>query len=143
MRCFPIHFSPEEITSRSWTQASGQRIELLHHEKFEVTAPEPLEILVASYGVAGSNQTVCIDFYAGQKGREGTIYALLFHDQDPPAYNTKVTYEKQNKRSFFNVEGRDQVSGSSKRFWRQYYYCLIPRCQMTRGISEFVGPPSE
>jgi hypothetical protein len=143
VRDFPLGFSPEEVITRTWTQDRGQRIELLRKQVFTLRVPEPLEVMVATFGVLNSNRAVCIDFYAAQEIKGGTNYYLLCHDQNPPAYNTKVSYEEQNKRSFFNVEGQDQLEASSKRSWRKYYYGLNRKCDLMRGMSEIIGPPTE
>jgi hypothetical protein len=144
VRSFPIGFSLEEIVTRTWTQAAGETIGLLGQQVFKLSVPEPLEVLAATFGVASSDRAVCIDFYAAQANTQGgKTYFLLCHDQDCPAYNTKISYEAQNETSFFNVKGQDQDAGSSKRYWRQYYYVLIPQCVLVRAMSEFVGQPSQ
>lgn len=143
LRALPLGFSPDEIVTRTWTQESGQRVELLRQQIFNLRVPEPLEVMVATFGIAGSNRAVCIDFYAAQEMvRGGTNYCLLCHDQDPPAFNTKISYEKQNNRSFFTVEGQDQLP-SSKRAWHMYYYSLNRKCQLQRHASNWFGPPIE
>lgn len=143
-RSFPLWFSLDEIVTRKWTQDSGQKIELLHREVFSVKVPEQLEMLVATFGVAGSNQAVCIDFYVAQRAvAGGKTYCLLCHDETPPAYGTKISYEEQNGSSFFNIEGEDPIPGSARKRWRKYYYRLNPNCELMRGLSEFIGQGTE
>src|SRR5215471_4565924 len=66
-RGFPLDFSLDEIVTRTWIQGSGQRVELLKKQIFNLRVPENLEVLVAIFGIAGSNRAVCIDFYVGQE----------------------------------------------------------------------------
>jgi hypothetical protein len=128
MRGFPIDLCFEEIITRTWTQAPGETIGLLDHETFEIINPEPLEVLVARFGVIGSNRTVCVEFYVCQAAVNGETFSLLCHDQHPPAYNTRVTYEEQQKRSFFNVEGQDEDPGQQiKALEDEIGQCLLER----------------
>jgi hypothetical protein len=142
VRQLPIEFSFDEIVTRTWTETSGQTIGLLNREVFQIGAPQPLEVLVATFGATNSNRLVCIDFYAARPTRDGKTYLLLCHDQGCPAFATKVRYEEQGKRAIFFISGEDQEEGSSRRFWRQYDYELNPKWQMIRGFSEFIGAPS-
>ena len=142
-RAFPLSFSPSEIITRTWTQEPGRRVELLRQQVFKLRVPEPLEVMVTTFGIAGSNRAVCIDFYVAQQSvGGGTNYCLICHDQHPPAFNTKISYEEQNNRSFFTVEGQDQLP-TSKRAWHMYYYSLNRKCYFFRHMSNWVGPPNE
>lgn len=142
-RSFPISFSANEVLTRTWIKGADERIQLLHQEVFKLRVPESLDVLVTIFGNAVSNRAESIDFYVGQPMVTGeTNYCLLFHDQNPPAFNLTIRYEEQNKRSFFTVEGQDQVS-SSKKAWRMYYYSLNQRCYLHRHASNWFGPPVE
>jgi hypothetical protein len=139
----PVEFSLDEIATRKWIQAPGRTVGLVGHETFDVSAPGRLRILVATYGVAESNEIVCIDFYAVRELRDGKTYYLLCHDQNCPAYRAKVRCETQDGRTFFTISGENRESGSSKAVWKQYYFELNSKCQMVRGFSEFTGRLSE
>jgi hypothetical protein len=139
----PIEFSLDEIATRKWIQDPGQTVGLIGRETFDVSAPERLGILVAKYGIAESNQLVCIDFYAVREHRAGKTYYLLCHDQNCPAYRTNVRCETQDRRTILTISGENREPGSSKAIWTQYYFELNAKCQMVRGFSEFTGPFSE
>jgi hypothetical protein len=139
----PIEFSFNEIATRKSIQASGWTVGLVDHETFDVRVPKRLGILVAKYGVAESNEIVCIDFYAVREHRDRKTYYLLCHDQNCPGYRTKVRCGTQEGRTIFTISGENRESESSKAVWRQYYFELNSKCQMNRGFSEFTGPLSE
>jgi hypothetical protein len=142
VRELPIEFTFDEIATRTWVEPSGQTIGLLNREVFQIGAPQPLEVLVATFGATNSNRAVCIDFYAARQTEEGKTYLLLCHDQACPAYGTKVRYEEQDKRAIFLISGDDKEAESSQRFSRAYDYELNSKWQMVRGFSEFIGAPS-
>jgi len=137
-----LSFSSEEVTTRKWTAPSGEEIGLLREQVFQVKAPQPLEILAATFGFAGSKRAACIDFYVVQNTLEGKAYHLLCHEPCP-AYNTKITCETQDGRTFFTIHGEDQDAGASSRLWHQYSYELNPKWQMVRCVSEFQGRLSQ
>jgi hypothetical protein len=141
-RDLPIEFSLEEILTRTWVEPPSQTVSLLNREVFQISAPEALEVMAATFGATNSHRAVCIDFYAVQSTLYGKTYYLLCHDRRCPAYDTKISYEAQDKRDFFTIRGQDQVPGSSERSGRQYYYELNPKWQMVQGLSEFAFPPS-
>jgi len=136
-------FSPEEVTTRKWTTPCGEEVKLLQQQVFQVKSAQPLEILAATFGVAGLERAACIDFYAVVNTIEGKAYHLLCHDQPCPAYNTTITCETQNGRTFFTIYGEDQDAGAASRLWRQYTYELNPKWQMVRSFSDFQGRVSQ
>ena len=134
----PIWYSSEEVTNRTWRAKDGQIISLLRQEIVKVRLPDLREILVAWYGEANSNRTVCVDFYAKEQKRiVPEIYLLLCHDAYCPPFNTKVTFEEQGERKFFTVSGESVDANTHKRTHHQYSYELNRQWQMVEGMSHF------
>jgi hypothetical protein len=57
----PQTFSEQEITSRAWEDAQGQRLGLLDRVLIDVTAGQ--ELLIAKYGDVKTRTITCLDFY--------------------------------------------------------------------------------
>lgn len=136
-RLQPIWYSLEEITTRTWKAKDGQTIRLLSREVVKVGLPDLGEVLVARYGGADSNRTVCVDFYAKEERLVQENYLLLCHDVHCPELKTKVAFEEEGGRRFFTVSGESPDAGTLKRWHHQYSYELNNQWQMVEGLSNF------
>jgi hypothetical protein len=136
-RGLPTWFSGDEVATRTWRTKNGQTIRLLSREVVKVGLPDLHEMVVIRYGEADSDRTVCIDFYATRGMAGAETYLLLCHDTHCPPLKTKVAFEQQRDRRFFNVSGESSGAGTLKRTHHQYYYELNNQWQMVEGFSHF------
>jgi hypothetical protein len=136
-RGLPTWFSPDEVATRTWKTKDGQTIRLLSREVVKVGLPDLREMVVIRYGDADSNRTVCVDFYATRQAIVAESYLLLCHDTQCPPLKTKVAFEQQGDRKFFNISGESSDGGTLKRTHHRYSYELNNQWQMVEGFSHF------
>jgi hypothetical protein len=134
-------FSLAEIVSRTWQQ-DAHTVTLLLQVDLPTADSKLPDCKAMMFGFSDTQKALCIEFYAYDSlCLDERRYLLMERDWDCPPVATSVTFEKQNGRVFFRVEGDSVTNGSV--IHDAYAYELTSGFRLLRMPSEFEGMRSK
>lgn len=114
-------FSKRELMTRSWENDTGERIVA---QSFEVVdLAKGVRIAVLKYGVTGSENGSCVDFYRIWKSAEdgGEFYCALCHDQRPGQL-IGLRWVRDQGQAIVQITRRIHISTSPRQLLNIYSY---------------------
>jgi hypothetical protein len=114
-------FSDSEVRSRVWTDTQGKELKLIDLLTFPV-ANNP-DLLIARYGISGTNPAFCLDFYENLPVVSGVKKSLVFsaHDYEN-APVTRITTSDERTGVVIHVCRQFISTNATKIYEKSYDY---------------------